>query len=244
MKQIIINLETPQIKSLEKSGGKDEIELASRESVVMQLQEGKALLAASGASSEAFALIIDGKSLTYALEDEIKKMFLDLATSCASVICCRSSPKQKALVTRLVKSGTGKTTLAIGDGANDVGMLQEADIGVGISGVEGMQAVMSSDIAIAQFRYLERLLLVHGHWCYSRIASMICYFFYKNITFGVTVFLYEAYTSFSGQPAYNDWFLSLFNVFFSSLPVIALGVFDQDVSARFCYKVGLGFEIL
>ncbi|KAL1189640.1 Phospholipid-transporting ATPase 10 [Cardamine amara subsp. amara] len=242
MKQIIINLETPQIKSLEKSGVKEEIELASRESVVMQLEEGKALLAASGASSEAFALIIDGKSLTYALEDEIKKTFLDLATGCASVICCRSSPKQKALVTRLVKSGTGKTTLAIGDGANDVGMLQEADIGIGISGVEGMQAVMSSDIAIAQFRYLERLLLVHGHWCYSRIASMICYFFYKNITFGVTVFLYEAYTSFSGQPAYNDWFLSLFNVFFSSLPVIALGVFDQDVSARFCYKFPLLYQ--
>lgn len=73
----------------------------------------------------------------------------------------------------MVKSGTGKTTLAIGDGANDVGMLQEADIGIGISGVEGMQAVMSSDIAIAQFRYLERLLLVHGHWCYSRISSMV-----------------------------------------------------------------------
>lgn len=66
----------------------------------------------------------------------------------------------------------------------------------------------------------------------------ICYFFYKNITFGLSVFLYEAYTTFSGQPAYNDWFLSLYNVFFTSLPVIALGVFDQDVSARFCLKVG------
>ncbi|XP_019084801.1 PREDICTED: putative phospholipid-transporting ATPase 9 [Camelina sativa] len=94
-------------------------------------------------------------------------------------------------VTRLVKSGNGKTTLAIADDANDVGMLQETDIGVGISGVEGMQAVMSSDIAIAQFRYLERLLLVHGqYWCYRRISTMICYFFYKNITFGFTLFLY------------------------------------------------------
>ncbi|XP_056862676.1 phospholipid-transporting ATPase 10 isoform X3 [Raphanus sativus] len=80
MKQIIINLETPHIKSLEKSGVKDEIELGSRESVVKQIEEGRALLDASGASSEAFALIIDGKSLTYALEDEIKKTFLDLAT--------------------------------------------------------------------------------------------------------------------------------------------------------------------
>ena len=79
----------------------------------------------------------------------------------------------KFQVTRLVKEGTGKTTLAIGDGANDVGMLQEADIGIGISGVEGMQAVMSSDIAIAQFRFLERLLLVHGHWSYRRISSMV-----------------------------------------------------------------------
>ncbi|XP_008243138.1 PREDICTED: putative phospholipid-transporting ATPase 9 [Prunus mume] len=242
MKQIIINLESPEIQALEKTGDKEAIAMASKRSVIHQITRGKAQLTASGGASEAFALIIDGKSLAYALEDDIKKMFLDLAIGCASVICCRSSPKQKALVTRLVKSGTGKTTLAIGDGANDVGMLQEADIGIGISGVEGMQAVMSSDIAIAQFRYLERLLLVHGHWCYRRISSMICYFFYKNIAFGFTLFLYEAHTSFSGQPAYNDWFLSLYNIFFSSFPVVAMGVFDQDVSARFCLKFPLLYQ--
>ncbi|OIT29881.1 PREDICTED: putative phospholipid-transporting ATPase 9 [Nicotiana attenuata] len=240
MKQIIITLESPEIITIEKTGEKNAIAKASKENVLRQITEGKALLTAS--STEAFALIIDGKSLTYALDDDVKNMFLDLAIRCASVICCRSSPKQKALVTRLVKSGTGKITLAVGDGANDVGMLQEADIGVGISGVEGMQAVMSSDVAIAQFRFLERLLLVHGHWCYRRISSMICYFFYKNIVFGITVFLYEAYTSFSGQPAYNDWFLSTYNVFFTSLPVIALGVFDQDVSARLCLKFPLLYQ--
>ncbi|XP_051144510.1 putative phospholipid-transporting ATPase 9 [Andrographis paniculata] len=240
MKQITITLDTPEIVGLEKIGEKDAIAKASKKSVVQQVIEGKNQVAKS--ESEAFALIIDGKSLAFALEDDVKKMFLELAIVCASVICCRSSPKQKALVTRLVKEGTKKTTLAIGDGANDVGMLQEADIGIGISGVEGMQAVMSSDVAIAQFRFLERLLLVHGHWCYRRIASMICYFFYKNVTFGITVFIYEAYTSFSGQPAYNDWFLSLYNVFFTSLPVIALGVFDQDVSARFCLKFPLLYQ--
>jgi magnesium-transporting ATPase (P-type) len=146
---------------------------AIKASVVRQITEAKTLLSRSDDNSEALALIIDGKSLAYALEDDVKNLFLELAIGCASVICCRSSPKQKALVTRLVKMRPGSTTLAIGDGANDVGMLQEADIGIGISGVEGMQAVMSSDIAIAQFRYLERLLLVHGHWCYRRISSMV-----------------------------------------------------------------------
>lgn len=242
MKQIIINLETAEIKALEKAGEREAFEEAAKESVLSQISEGLAQVATSRARSEDLALIIDGKSLVFALEDDMKKIFLELAVGCASVICCRSSPKQKALVTRLVKDGIGKITLAIGDGANDVGMLQEADIGVGISGVEGMQAVMASDVAIAQFRFLERLLLVHGHWCYRRISSMICYFFYKNITFGITVFLYEAHASFSGKLLYNDWFLSLYNVMFTSLPVIALGVFDQDVSARLCLKFPLLYQ--
>ncbi|KAG1346362.1 putative phospholipid-transporting ATPase 4 [Cocos nucifera] len=151
----------------------------------------------------AFALIIDGKALTYALEGDVKHQFLSLAVDCASVICCRVSPKQKALVTRLVKEGTGKLTLAIGDGANDVGMIQEADIGVGISGVEGMQ---------------------------------ICYFFYKNIAFGLTLFYFEAYTGFSGQSVYDDWYMILFNVILTSLPVISLGVFEQDVSSEVCLQ--------
>ncbi|TYG60421.1 hypothetical protein ES288_D07G067200v1 [Gossypium darwinii] len=242
MKQIIINSDTPENKALEKSGDKTAAAAAYKASVLQQIAEGRQLLTSSNENSEALALIVDGKSLTYALEDDVKDAFLELTIGCASVICCRSSPKQKALVTRLVKTKTGSTTLAIGDGANDVGMLQEADIGVGISGVEGMQAVMSSDIAIAQFRFLERLLLLHGHWCYRRISSMICYFFYKNIVFGFTLFFYEIYASFTGQAVYNDWFLSFYNVFFTSLPVIALGVFDQDVSSRLCLKFPLLYQ--
>ncbi|CAA7402230.1 unnamed protein product [Spirodela intermedia] len=229
MKKIIITLDSPEIKALEKEGNKSTISKASKANVVQQITEGKSSLSKS--KTDAFALIIDGKSLAYALEDDVKNIFLSLAVGCASVICCRSSPKQKALVTRLVKTGTGNTTLAIGDGANDVGMLQEADIGIGISGFEGMQ-----------FRFLERLLLVHGHWCYRRLSTMICYFFYKNITFGFTLFLFEAYTSFSGQAAYNDWFMAFYNVFFTSLPAIALGVFDQDVSARYCLKFPILYQ--
>ncbi|EFJ18058.1 hypothetical protein SELMODRAFT_113552 [Selaginella moellendorffii] len=227
MKQILVTLDSG---STEQFGNKE----ASAKSISQQLANAQRQIDLETDDDAAFALIIDGKALAYALEDGLKDKLLRLAINCASVICCRVSPKQKALVTGLVKEGTGRTTLSIGDGANDVGMIQEADIGVGISGLEGMQAVMASDFSIAQFRFLERLLIVHGHWCYKRIAQMICYFFYKNITFGLTLFYYEAYTSFSGQTAYNDWYMSLFNVFFTSLPVIALGVFEQDVSARVC----------
>ncbi|KAL8217348.1 hypothetical protein R6Q57_020721 [Mikania cordata] len=210
--------------------------MVTKENILMQITNASRMVNLEKDPHAAFALIIDGKTLTYALEDDLKHQFLNLAIDCASVICCRVSPKQKALVTRLVKEGTGKTTLAIGDGANDVGMIQEADIGVGISGVEGMQAVMASDFAIAQFRFLERLLVVHGHWCYKRIAQMICYFFYKNIAFGLTLFYFEAFTGFSGQSVYDDWYMLLFNVVLTSLPVISLGVFEQDVSSEICLQ--------
>ncbi|XP_004486850.1 probable phospholipid-transporting ATPase 4 [Cicer arietinum] len=207
-----------------------------KSNILTQITSASQLMKLEKDPHAAFALIIDGKTLTYALEDDIKHLFLGLAVDCASVICCRVSPKQKALVTRLVKEGTGKTTLAIGDGANDVGMIQEADIGVGISGVEGMQAVMASDFSIAQFRFLERLLVVHGHWCYKRIAQMICYFFYKNIAFGLTIFYFEAFAGFSGQSVYDDWYMILFNVVLTSLPVISLGVFEQDVPSEVCLQ--------
>ncbi|KAK6773396.1 hypothetical protein RDI58_028634 [Solanum bulbocastanum] len=210
--------------------------LAMRENILKQIMNASQMIKHEKDPHAAFALIIDGKTLAYALENDMKHQFLSLAVNCASVICCRVSPKQKALVTRLVKEGTGKITLGIGDGANDVGMIQEADIGVGISGAEGMQAVMASDFSIAQFRYLERLLVVHGHWCYKRIAQMICYFFYKNICYGLTLFYFEAFAGFSGQSVYDDSYMMLFNVILTSLPVIALGVFEQDVPSDVCLK--------
>ncbi|XP_022844425.1 probable phospholipid-transporting ATPase 4 [Olea europaea var. sylvestris] len=95
---------------------------------------------------------------------------------------------------------------------------------------------MASDFAIAQFRFLERLLVVHGHWCYKRIAQMICYFFYKNIAFGLTIFYFEAFAAFSGQSVYVDWYMLLFNVVLTSLPVISLGVFEQDVDSEVCLQ--------
>ncbi|OWM63784.1 hypothetical protein CDL15_Pgr006046 [Punica granatum] len=238
MKQIFISstISDPCGKDSRKTSLLLVSEKAVKESILNQITNATQMIKLEKDPHAAFALIIDGKTLTYALEDDMKFQFLHLAVECASVICCRVSPKQKGLVTRLVKEGTGKTTLAVGDGANDVGMIQEADIGVGISGVEGMQAVMASDFAIAQFRFLERLLVVHGHWCYKRISQMICYFIYKNIAFGLTFFYFEAATAFSGQAIYYDWYMILFNVFLTSLPVIALGVFEQDVSSDICLQ--------
>ncbi|KAL0441390.1 UNVERIFIED_CONTAM: putative phospholipid-transporting ATPase 4 [Sesamum radiatum] len=227
MKQICIAIKNDELVQDNKK---------AKEDILMQITKATEMIVEEKDPHAAFALIIDGKTLTYALEDDMKHQFLNLAVHCASVICCRVSPRQKALVTRLVKEGTGKITLAIGDGANDVGMIQEADIGVGISGCEGMQAVMASDFAIAEFQFLERLLVVHGHWCYKRIAQMICYFFYKNIAFGLTIFYFEVFAGFSGQSVYDDWYMLLFNVVLTSLPVISLGVFEQDVDSEVCLQ--------
>ena len=137
---------------------------------------------------EPLALIIDGKSLTFALEKDMERLFLDLAVRCRAVVCCRVSPLQKALVVKLVKRHLKSLLLAIGDGANDVSMIQAAHVGVGISGVEGLQAARSADIAIGQFRYLRKLLLVHGAWSYQRISKVVLYSFYKNIAMFMTQF--------------------------------------------------------
>lgn len=125
------------------------------------------------------ALIIDGDTLKLMLDDELKQKFLLLCKQCKSVLCCRVSPAQKAAVVQLVKNGLNVMALSIGDGANDVAMIQEADVGVGIAGEEGRQAVMSSDYAIGQFRFLQRLVLVHGRWSYRRLGEATANFFYK-----------------------------------------------------------------
>ncbi|KAF8160853.1 calcium transporting ATPase [Crassisporium funariophilum] len=186
----------------------------------------------SSGELEDLALIIDGKSLGFALEKELSKTFLELAIMCKAVICCRVSPLQKALVVKLVKKNQKAILLAIGDGANDVSMIQAAHVGVGISGVEGLQAARSADVAISQFRFLKKLLLVHGAWSYRRLSKLILYSFYKNIVLYMTQFWYSFFNNFSGQIAYESWTLSLYNVVFTVLPPLVIGIFDQFVSAR------------
>ncbi|KAK2514572.1 Atp8b1 [Columba livia] len=165
-------------------------------------------------------------------KEQQQQNFVDLACECRAVICCRVTPKQKAMVVELVKKYKKAITLAIGDGANDVNMIKTAHIGVGISGQEGMQAVMSSDYSFGQFRYLQRLLLVHGRWSYIRMCKFLRYFFYKNFAFTLVHIWYSFFNGFSAQTAYEDWFITLYNVLYSSLPVLLVGLLDQDVSDK------------
>ncbi|KAI9659380.1 MAG: hypothetical protein M1821_001638 [Bathelium mastoideum] len=174
---------------------------ATRDNISKKLNAIKGQ-AAGGMELETLALVIDGKSLTYALEKDLEKMFLDLAVICKAVICCRVSPLQKALVVKLVKRHLKAILLAVGDGANDVSMIQAAHVGVGISGMEGLQAARSADVSIGQFRYLRKLLL------------------------------YTFQNGFSGQVIFESWTLSFYNVIFTLMPPFVLGIFDQFVSAR------------
>ncbi|NWS63999.1 AT8B3 ATPase, partial [Chunga burmeisteri] len=162
----------------------------------------------------------------------VEKAFVDLATSCQAVICCRVTPKQKALIVQLVKKHKKAITLAIGDGANDVNMIKTADIGVGISGLEGMQAVQCSDYALAQFSYLQRLLLVHGRWAYLRICKFLRYFFYKTFAGLMAQVWFAFHSGFTAQPLYEGWFLALYNIFYTAYPVLSVGLLEQDVSAK------------
>ncbi|XP_022776002.1 phospholipid-transporting ATPase 3-like isoform X2 [Durio zibethinus] len=238
MKQFIISSETDAIRAVEERGDQVEIAHFIKEEVKKQLKKclDEAQQYFHTVSGPKLALIIDGKCLMYALDPSLRITLLTLSLNCSSVVCCRVSPLQKAQVTSLVKKGARKITLSIGDGANDVSMIQAAHIGVGISGLEGMQAVMASDFAVAQFRFLNDLLLVHGRWSYLRLCKVVMYFFYKNLTFTLTQFWFTFNTGFSGQRFYDDWFQSLYNVIFTALPVIMVGLFDKDVSSSLSKK--------
>nr|KAJ3421610.1 hypothetical protein HK105_002932 [Polyrhizophydium stewartii] len=178
-----------------------------------------------------YGLVIDGDSLEFVLGSApLRRMFLQLAVLCESIVCCRVSPKQKAQVVQLVQEGLGAMCLSIGDGANDVSMIQQAHIGIGISGKEGLQAALASDFVIGQFRFLSRLLMFHGHWAYYRISGSILNFFFKNMAWIMTMFWYQYYSGFTGIILYDYTYILLFNLIFTALPPLIIGVFDKDVS--------------
>ena len=178
-----------------------------------------------------FALIVGMEELSKILgDDSLKNHFYELSARCDSVLCCRVTPKQKAQIVQLYKRRQpDKVTLAIGDGANDVNMITSAHIGVGILGVEGLQAARASDYAIGQFSFLEKLLFVHGRESYRKNTFVVCYNFYKNALFVMPQFWFGSVSLFSGQTLYDPWLSQIFNIVFTSIPIIWYGCMDSEM---------------
>uniref|UniRef100_A0A452R2P1 ATPase phospholipid transporting 11A n=1 Tax=Ursus americanus TaxID=9643 RepID=A0A452R2P1_URSAM len=161
------------------------------------------------------------------------KLFLEICRNCSAVLCCRMAPLQKAQVgpISLIKlSKEHPITLAIGDGANDVSMILEAHVGIGVIGKEGRQAARNSDYAVPKFKHLKKMLLVHGHLYYIRISELVQYFFYKNVCFIFPQFLYQFFCGFSQQTLYDTAYLTLYNISFTSLPILLYSLMEQHVS--------------
>uniref|UniRef100_A0A3Q1G781 ATPase phospholipid transporting 8B3 n=1 Tax=Acanthochromis polyacanthus TaxID=80966 RepID=A0A3Q1G781_9TELE len=161
--------------------------------------------------------------------------FMRLAEECQSVLCCRVTPAQKSEIVKLVRKHTSSVTMSIGDGANDVNMIK-AHVGVGIAGVEGGQAVQNADFALSQFRFLQRLLLVHGRWSYRRISLFLRYFLFKTCSFALVHIWFGIFNGFSAQSLYESWFIAFYTVFYTAFPTMCLAIFEQDVSAESSLK--------
>ena len=172
-------------------------------------------------------LIVTAIAVEYCLNDFFDQ-FMDLAKQSSAVILSRVSPFMKAQVTNAVRDHGGMT-LSIGDGANDVGMIQVAHVGVGVYGREGSQAAQSADFAIPRFRHLVRLLTVYGHWTYYRFSNVAMIMLYKNFSFILCQFWFSFFTLFSPTSYYSDFFLSIFNLVFTVLPPFVFGFTEQDL---------------
>uniref|UniRef100_A0A0D3AU20 Phospholipid-transporting ATPase n=1 Tax=Brassica oleracea var. oleracea TaxID=109376 RepID=A0A0D3AU20_BRAOL len=173
------------------------------------------------------AFVIDGWALEIAVKHH-RKDFVELAILSRTAICCRVTPSQKAQLVEILKSCDYRT-LAIGDGGNDVRMIQQADIGVGISGREGLQAARAADYSIGRFRFLKRLILVHGRYSYNRRAFLSQYSFYKSLLICFIQIFFSFISGVSGTSLFNSVSLMAYNVFYTSVPVL-VSVIDKDLS--------------
>ena len=181
-----------------------------------------------------FSILIEAPILAGIFQNnETTLQFMKIALFASTVICCRVSPLQKSQVVKIVKQHQKDAiTLAIGDGSNDVSMIMEAHIGIGIYGEEGLSAVQASDFAIGEFQYLRRLLLFHGRSNSNRISQMILYFFYKNFVFTITHFFFAFHCLSSGQTIIDDWFITFYNLVFTAFPLAIQACSDFDIREK------------
>ncbi|XP_078544731.1 phospholipid-transporting ATPase IG isoform X1 [Lissotriton helveticus] len=215
-----------------------EVLLDYHKRLVQDIPKLKGSMKRSWSVTQEYGLIIDGFTLSLILNSTLnssssnyKHIFLQICQKCTAVLCCRMAPLQKAQIVKMVKNTKGSPiTLSIGDGANDVSMILEAHVGIGIKGKEGRQAARNSDYAVPKFKHLKRLLLAHGHLYYVRIAHLVQYFFYKNLCFILPQFLYQFFCGFSQQPLYDAAYLTMYNICFTSMPILAFSLLEQHLT--------------
>lgn len=175
-------------------------------------------------------LIIAGEDLEICLK-YYPTEFMDLACQCSAVVCCRCSPTQKAEVVKLIQTRSGKRTLAIGDGGNDVSMIQTADVGVGISGKEGQQASLAADFSITQFSHIYRLILLHGRYSYKRSATLSQFIIHRGLIISTMQAIFSSVFNFASVSLYPGFLMIGYTTVYTMFPVFSI-VLDKDVSPK------------
>uniref|UniRef100_A0A8D2LPP2 Phospholipid-transporting ATPase n=1 Tax=Varanus komodoensis TaxID=61221 RepID=A0A8D2LPP2_VARKO len=176
------------------------------------------------------ALVISGDSLEVCLK-YYEYEFMELACQCPAVVCCRCAPTQKAQIVRLLQERTGKLTCAVGDGGNDVSMIQEADCGVGVEGKEGKQASLAADFSITQFKHLGRLLMVHGRNSYKRSAALSQFVIHRSLCISTMQAVFSSVFYFASVPLYQGFLIIGYSTLYTMFPVFSL-VLDKDVKSE------------
>ncbi|XP_007949918.1 phospholipid-transporting ATPase IG [Orycteropus afer afer] len=235
----LLELTTKTIEDSERKEDRlHELLIEYRKKLLHEFPKSTRSLKKAWTEHQEYGLIIDGSTLSLILNssqdyssNNYKSIFLQICMKCTAVLCCRMAPLQKAQIVRMVKNLKGSPiTLSIGDGANDVSMILESHVGIGIKGKEGRHAARNSDYAVPKFKHLKKLLLAHGHLYYVRIAHLVQYFFYKNLCFILPQFLYQFFCGFSQQPLYDAAYLTMYNICFTSLPILAYSLLEQHIN--------------
>ncbi|XP_036126465.1 phospholipid-transporting ATPase IG isoform X1 [Molossus molossus] len=235
----LLELTTKTIKESERKEDRlHELLIEYRKKLLHEFPKSTKSLKKAWTEQQEYGLIIDGSTLSLILNsgqdsgsNNYKSIFIQICMKCTAVLCCRMAPLQKAQIVRMVKNLKGSPiTLSIGDGANDVSMILESHVGIGIKGKEGRQASRNSDYSLPKFKHLKKLLLAHGHLYYVRIAHLVQYFFYKNLCFILPQFLYQFFCGFSQQPLYDAAYLTMYNICFTSLPILAYSLLEQHIN--------------
>ncbi|CAG0885267.1 unnamed protein product [Cyprideis torosa] len=183
----------------------------------------------TGPRTKQYGVSIEGRTLALLkeMDKDIQKSFCTLTSFCDTVVCSRATPIQKEDAVLLVQEHEHCLTMAIGDGANDVAMLQRAHLGIAVEGVEGAQAILASDVSIPMFRHLKKLLLVHGHNFVERIQKVPLYIIYKQMFLTLVMFWMQLYNGLSGYNMVPDICIFMFGLIWTAGPILLLGLVDR-----------------